>query len=822
MPTINELPVAISVSDTDELVVSQSDIARSATRAQLLAGVQAALSLPSGTLLGRTSAGYGAPETISIGANLAVVNGTMSAPASFTISALPVGGSPGANDLLPLGQGGENAAVSFSTLAAAIAGVPGQDVSNAVAEPTGGVGQRRVADLLSDAISVESFGALGDGVTDDTSAFEAALASGRVVRLDGRVYVVNGPLTITGSTALIGVAPETVLLRANVVAPGTWIYCNAPSFVSKGVTFNAGGLAGTGSAVFGVGPECVSVFFDQCGFVNAAGAAGHGLLIAGSANVSLRLCAMNSNGGDGICVESASFLRIIGSKCLNNGGNGITIPPSIPHIICDNTISGNQVGVSMGDWAVEALNAAPCFQSEISGNRCAGNAQWGIAVACNGALVHGNSLIGNGGPALGGGIAGRIALGRVSHNWISGGAVGLDVRTSISTSVVDNHISGTGVGIDAGGCQNVMISANFVVQNGWGISVSAFEPDLGLSPAGPVTVDGNWIGFTSALGGGVWVTDGAQGIAITRNDINGWGSAGPAQALWVHTDAAVCRGNRWNNTAQYSIAASIISEQSALVFPDTADEILVTSAPPDVSSVLSLHQAATLGQVTFIKVSSPGQGYTQAQVTISGSGFGAAASAICSNGQVIGIEISNPGSGYGPIGAVAPVTISGNGIGAEAVAFVGLPVLAGRELRLTCACPLRLDSATASPAINTWSEYALSAPMYGALDLVGSFGGWFAVQSPPIDYLVPTGNGGAVLQSVDGGNVVLRPSSGGELFLASHAEPLGCTSTVGRGAPTGMIVAPAGSDFRNLNGGAGTTFWIKATGSDDNGWVAVA
>jgi hypothetical protein len=103
MPTINELPVAISVSDTDELVVSQSDIARSATRAQLLAGVQAALSLPSGTLLGRTSAGYGAPETISIGANLAVVNGTMSAPASFTISALPVGGSPGANDLLPLG-----------------------------------------------------------------------------------------------------------------------------------------------------------------------------------------------------------------------------------------------------------------------------------------------------------------------------------------------------------------------------------------------------------------------------------------------------------------------------------------------------------------------------------------------------------------------------------------------------------------------------------------------------------------------------------------------------------------------------------------------
>jgi type IV secretory pathway TrbD component len=62
MPTIDDLPKAVSVSDGDELVLSQSDVARKATRAQLLAGVQPQLALNTGTLLGRMSAGVGYPS----------------------------------------------------------------------------------------------------------------------------------------------------------------------------------------------------------------------------------------------------------------------------------------------------------------------------------------------------------------------------------------------------------------------------------------------------------------------------------------------------------------------------------------------------------------------------------------------------------------------------------------------------------------------------------------------------------------------------------------------------------------------------------------
>ena len=66
MPTIDELAPATAASDGDEIPVSQNSITRKITRAQILAGVQAQLSIPAGTLLGRIPAGTGSPETIAV------------------------------------------------------------------------------------------------------------------------------------------------------------------------------------------------------------------------------------------------------------------------------------------------------------------------------------------------------------------------------------------------------------------------------------------------------------------------------------------------------------------------------------------------------------------------------------------------------------------------------------------------------------------------------------------------------------------------------------------------------------------------------------
>jgi hypothetical protein len=56
---------------------------------------------------------------------------------------------------------------------------------------------RTVTSKLQDVVHVKDFGAKGDGVTDDSAAFAAALASGAgEVRADDGTYVVNSAITL--------------------------------------------------------------------------------------------------------------------------------------------------------------------------------------------------------------------------------------------------------------------------------------------------------------------------------------------------------------------------------------------------------------------------------------------------------------------------------------------------------------------------------------------------------------------------------------------------------------------------------------------------
>lgn len=89
------------------------------------------------------------------------------------------------------------------------------------------------------------------------------------------------------------------------------------------------------------------------------------------------------------------------------------------------------------------------------------------------------------------------------------------------------------------------------------------------------------------------------------------------------------------------------------------------------------------------------------------------------------------------------------------------------------------------------------------------------------DYLAPAGDGGFAVRSV-ANDVVMRPGGGGRVRVSSDGEPMGFASLLGRGSPVGVVAAPPGSDYRNLDGGSGATLWVKRTGSDASGWVAVA
>ena len=181
MPTIDELEPATAASDTDEIPVSQSGIARKVTRAQLLDGVQPQLALPPGALLGRTSTGTGAPETITIGANLTISAGTLSAAASpFVIASLPTGTVPTDQDLVPISQSGVAQAIPYGQFMAGISGLSGLDASQMLVTPTGKTTSLTLADSAGAA----------------TTALPLAIAA-----LPKSGGTLTGPLTLAGDPA---------------------------------------------------------------------------------------------------------------------------------------------------------------------------------------------------------------------------------------------------------------------------------------------------------------------------------------------------------------------------------------------------------------------------------------------------------------------------------------------------------------------------------------------------------------------------------------------------------------------------------------------
>jgi hypothetical protein len=201
---VDPLPSTDNVADADVLPISQSGQLTKATRAQVVAGLQPAISLTSGSLLGRSSAGTGGPEGIAPGDGLMLSSGVLSAT---PIETLPAHAAPAATDMFLTRVSGVSQAITYQALMNGISGVPGVDVSSTIATPAGAMAHRTLSQRFADIINVLDFGAVGDGVTDDTIAIQTAINAAQ--QHGGHVFIPAGTyrvssLTISGSFTLRG------------------------------------------------------------------------------------------------------------------------------------------------------------------------------------------------------------------------------------------------------------------------------------------------------------------------------------------------------------------------------------------------------------------------------------------------------------------------------------------------------------------------------------------------------------------------------------------------------------------------------------------
>ena len=160
---------------------------------------QAATDLFSGSILGanyvnNTATGDG--STVAFGVSVApgsknniqiYIDGVYQNKATFSIS----GSTVTFSEAPPL-----NAAIEFM-IGSAVTSISGD--ADGITYTQGGTGsqQRTVENKLQETVSVKDFGAVGDGVTDDTAAIQAALAAaaGSTVYVPAGTYVVTSTLS---------------------------------------------------------------------------------------------------------------------------------------------------------------------------------------------------------------------------------------------------------------------------------------------------------------------------------------------------------------------------------------------------------------------------------------------------------------------------------------------------------------------------------------------------------------------------------------------------------------------------------------------------
>lgn len=516
--TPNEMEANLDMNDNNILNVGALDVASltiNGTPVQPSTGVTVASAFQSYTFTataGQTSFSV-SPFTPYVASVQVEVNGLSLPPAEISVS--------GTNVVIPACSAGDEVVIRRYTDAPS----PFPSASDISFNQAGTIQTRTVQSKLRDVVSVKDFGAVGDGIADDTAAIQACYTAnaGKIIdHGNGYTYLISSSLTLYSGSKYIG---KSIIKQKN----GAGIANPMLSGVSVSNVV-VDGLEIDGNAA------------------NNAAAQTYGIKFLTGTNNIVQGCNVHDVTQAGIYFASETYSKVLGNQVINCGRNlgtdnhGIMLISNIATALTGIVCQGNTV-VNAYRKGITVYSATPGTINGVSidGNVVNGCATGGIYTANSSAVTHGYQR-------------GICITGNVCYN----NYVNIEADCMIGGVVAGNTCDTTsgGQGIYSADCIYSSFTGNTVINSqADGIKIIG----LTINPTG-ITVSGNTIALSSQASAGTY--DGLDLNGVTYSTIVGnvmlGESASPKQGYGIQesgsSDFNMYANNRIANTQTGTLA----------------------------------------------------------------------------------------------------------------------------------------------------------------------------------------------------------------------------------------------------------------------------
>jgi hypothetical protein len=175
-------------------------------------------------------------------------------------------------------------------------------------------------------VNVKGFGAKGDGVTDDSAAFNAATAASQDVYVPAGTYMVKD-VRVFGDATLRGAGMERTILKASGNCTNAVVYGYNPRFRVENMTINGnatGGYTNIGVLSDGTVTDFAnfSIEFERLEILNCGS---YGMKLMGANIPTIRNCAFNDCGNTELYLDSCHWFRVVGCDFEQSSAGAIDV-----------------------------------------------------------------------------------------------------------------------------------------------------------------------------------------------------------------------------------------------------------------------------------------------------------------------------------------------------------------------------------------------------------------------------------------------------------------------------------------------------------------